>query len=99
MIILTVGLSVRFFEPPVEWVIDRLLFARRYRIKQGLVKLGSGSDMAESADGFIQSVTQQMRTIVGARSVTLYEQKGDALVPVYVAAGGRRYQAGSQAAQ
>jgi hypothetical protein len=86
VIILAVGLSVRMIEPPIEWLVDRLLFLRRYRIKRGLAQLRSGSSEAESADGLIQSVIQQMRTLIGARTVALYEQKDDALVPVYVAA-------------
>jgi hypothetical protein len=87
VVILALGLSARMLEPPVEWLVERLLFVRRYRIKRGLVELRNSSGVAESADGFIQTVTQEMRTLVGARTVTLYEQKGDALVPIYVAAG------------
>lgn len=86
IVILAVGLSVRTLGPPIEWLVDRLLFVRRYRIKRGLAQLRNGSGAAESADGLIQSVTQQMRTLVGARTVALYEPKDDALVPVYVAA-------------
>ncbi|MFY9718564.1 MAG: hypothetical protein WAK16_02865 [Candidatus Cybelea sp.] len=87
VIILALGLSVRMLEPPVEWLVERLLFVRRYRIKRGLAELRDSAGVAESADGFIQTVTQQLRTLVGARTVALYEQKGDQLVPIYIAAG------------
>jgi hypothetical protein len=82
--VLGIALSLRFMEPPIESALDRLVFARRYRIKQGLAALRAASHMAETPEGLVRAVAEQLRTLIRARSVTLYERNGEALVPTYV---------------
>jgi hypothetical protein len=79
-----VGLTLRFTEPRVETWIDRLLFARRYRIRQGLTRLRTDSREADSAAGLIHLVTSQLRGLIGARGVALYERDGQTYVPTHV---------------
>jgi hypothetical protein len=86
VLILTVGLTLRFMEPPIDWLIDRLLFARRYRIKEGLATLRGDSREAITPEGIIDLVTSQLRGLIGARSIALYEQQGEAYVPTHVTA-------------
>ena len=87
-LILAVPLSLRFLEGPIEFQIDRLLFARRYRIKEGLSNLQAAAGAAESADGLVRLVTSRLRTLIDARSVALYEPQGNAFVPTWIDAVG-----------
>jgi hypothetical protein len=84
LVVLGIGLSLRFLEPPIEWMLDRLVFARRYRIKQGLAELRTAAGLAETPDGLVRGVTQRLRALIGAGQVALYERDGDTLMPAYV---------------
>jgi hypothetical protein len=84
LLILGVGLSLHFLETPIENQIDRLLFARRYRIKEGLARLREAITGAETVDGLIHLTTSRLRRLVGARSVAVYEPRDKVLVPLLV---------------
>jgi len=79
---LAVAFSLKPAERRVDRVVERLLFARKHAIEEGLRQLISDCPHVDDATMLLQNVCEEARRLIGADHVIAYERLGDAVVPV-----------------
>ena len=82
VVALAVAFSVKPVERRIDRIVERVLFARKHAIEEGLRALIRDCPHVEEAEKLLQNVCEEGRRLIGAEHLVAYERFGDVVIPI-----------------